>query len=123
MRGCRVMSGRAASFARARRALVIVAAFGSAAAARGQTAEPDAVIEKWSQHWILREDSSVQYQEFKSVKLNNDRAYGEFADPRITFNRDTDKVEVLIARVRRPDGATLDVPKYSQNEVSLNDAA
>jgi len=42
---------------------------------------PDAVIELWEQHWTLNADGSTVYHEKQHVRLNSDRAYGEFADP------------------------------------------
>jgi hypothetical protein len=80
--------------------------------------QPDAVIEEWHQHWTLNADGSSTYHERKHVKLLNDRAYGEFADPRITFDAAADTVEVIHARVRTPAGALVDTPGYSRNEVA-----
>ena len=80
----------------------------AACAAAAQTATPpDAVIELWEQSWTVSTDGSLTYQEKQHVRLNNERANGEFADPRITFNRDTQKVEIVTARTRLPDGRTL----------------
>jgi len=86
--------------------------------AAAQSTPPDAVIELWSQHWTLNADGSTAYHEKKHVRLNNDRAYGAFADPRIAFDRETDRVEIITARTKRPDGTYVDVPGYSRNEVS-----
>ncbi|NUQ50063.1 MAG: DUF3857 domain-containing protein [Phycisphaerae bacterium] len=83
----------------------------------------DAVIELWEQHWTINADGSTAYHEKKHVRLDSDRAYGRFADPRITFNRDTDEVEVVVARTRRPAGGYIDVPDYSRNEVSPGGSA
>lgn len=79
---------------------------------------PDAVIERWEQSWTLGADGSQVYHELRHVRLNHERAYGEFVDPRITFDAGSDRVNVLVARTRLADGRTLDVPDYSRNEVS-----
>ncbi len=79
---------------------------------------PDAVIERWEQAWTVGADGSQVYRELRHVRLNHERAYGEFVDPRITFDAVGETVNVLVARTRLPDGRTLDVPDYSRNEVS-----
>ncbi|MBU0639059.1 MAG: DUF3857 domain-containing protein [Planctomycetes bacterium] len=84
---------------------------------------PDAVIELWEQHWTLEGDGCTVYHEKKHVRLNNDRAYGEFADPRITYNIDVDKLEVSTARVRRADGTYVEAPDYAHVAVSPNSSA
>lgn len=79
---------------------------------------PDAVVERWEPSWTWKADGSMVFEETRHVRLMHERAYGEFADPRITFHRGDDALEVLTARTRLPDGSTLDVPGYSRNEVS-----
>jgi transglutaminase-like putative cysteine protease len=86
-------------------------------------ATPDAVIELWEQSWKLAPDGGSTYREKKHTRLNQERGYSEFADPRITFNRDTQAVEVITARTRLPGGEVLDVPAYSRNDVSPRDSA
>lgn len=81
-------------------------------------ASSDAVILKWDQTWEVRDDGSRVYHERKDVQINNDRAHGEFVDPRITFNAETDKVNVISARTRLPNRDPIEVPDYSRNEVS-----
>lgn len=93
------------------------------AVAQDAGATPDAVIERWDQRWTLRDDGSREYHEVKHVRLNHDRAYGDFADPRITFVKGVDKVDVLVARVKRPDGSYVETPDYSKNEVAAFGAA
>lgn len=88
------------------------------AAQEASAPNPDAVIEEWKQSWTQNADGSIVYHEKKQVRLHHDRAYGEFADPRITFNKATDKVEIITAHVRRPDGRIVETPDYSKNEVS-----
>lgn len=119
---------RAAGLHGPRAAALFVLVFACLASAAGiaqeaSSTKPDAVIELWQQSWTQNADGAIVYHEKKHVRLNNDRAYGEFADPRITFNKDTDKVEVLVARVTTPDGRTLDVPPYARNEVAPRGAA
>jgi len=80
-------------------------------------AEPDAVFERWQQEWTLRPDGGQVYHEIRHVRINDERAHDEFADPRITFNADTDTVEVLVARTRRPDGTYVELPGYADLEV------
>ena len=79
---------------------------------------PDAVIELWEQHWTLNEDGSTVYHDKQHVRLNNDRAYHEFVDPRITYNVDTDELEIINAQVKRADGTYRELPDYSHVEVS-----
>lgn len=83
-----------------------------------QSAPPDAIIEVWDQHWTLNEDGSTIYYEKKHVQLNSDRAYDAFADPRIAYNAETDKLEIISARVKRPDGTYRELPGYSHVKVS-----
>lgn len=94
----------------------------AASAARGEDL-PDAVIEEWRQHWTLSEDGASTLHETLRVRLNNDRAYGDFADPRITFWSDRERVEVIRARTRLRDGRVLETPSYARNEVSPPGAA
>ena len=79
---------------------------------------PDAVILKWEQEWTLNADGSTVYHETQHVLLNNERAYDDFGDPRITYNADTDKLEVLVARTRMPGGGYRELPEYGHVEVS-----
>ncbi|MBN2446967.1 MAG: DUF3857 domain-containing protein [Phycisphaerae bacterium] len=85
--------------------------------------EPDAVIEVWDEHWTLTPDGFTEYYFKQHVRLNNERAYGEFADPRITYNADTDKLELIAARVRRADGTYRQPPAYSHVEVAPDTCA
>jgi hypothetical protein len=80
---------------------------------------PDAVIELWEQHWMLNADGSTVYHEKQHVRLNSDRAYHEFADPRITYNVDTDELELIVARVKMADGTYREPKEYSH--VGLTD--
>ena len=84
---------------------------------------PDAVIELWEQRWTLNADGSTVYREKKHIRLNNERAYGEFADPRMTYHVEQDKLDILVARVRRPDGSVREVPPYAHVTVSPNATA
>lgn len=89
----------------------------------GSVAPPDAVIERWEQTWDMQSSGELVYHELRHVRLNSDRAYGEFADPRIPFHQDTDTVTLKVARTRRPDGSCIDVPDYSRNVVSPGGSA
>ena len=84
---------------------------------------PDALIRLCEQHWTLNPDGSTVYREKTHVQLNSDRVYGEFGDPRIFYNKDADKVEVLAARVKRADGGYVDLADYSTVEVAPDDTA
>jgi len=81
------------------------------------------VIELWEQHWKLNPDGSTVYREKRHVRLNSDRSYGEFADPRITYNTETDQLEVLVARTRLPDGRYRELPDYARIVVSPDASA
>lgn len=75
---------------------------------------PDAIIEVWEQEWRQQADGTTVYYEKQHVRLNNDRTFrGDFVDPRITYNVATDKLEILNARVLRPDGTYRELPDYS----------
>jgi len=73
---------------------------------------PDAVIELWEQNWTLNADGSTVYHDKRHVQLNSDRAYGEFGDPRITYDADTEKLEIIAARTRLPGGKYVELPEY-----------
>ncbi len=79
---------------------------------------PDAVYELWEQDWTLKADGSIVYHEKKHVRLNSDRTFRAFGDPRITYNTDTDELEVLVARTRLADGSYVKLPDYSAVEVA-----
>lgn len=86
-------------------------------------APPDAVIEVWEQHWTLNQDGSTEYHNKQHVRLNNDRSYDEFADPRITYNVDTDELQIINARVKRADGTYRELQDYSHVFVSPDESA
>lgn len=103
---------------------LVLALLGLCGALHAVAAEtPDAVIELWEQHWTLNADGSSVYQEKQHVRLNNERAHHDFADPRITFNADTDRLEVLVARTKLPDGTYGELPDYAKIEVAPDAAA
>ena len=87
------------------------------------TAPPDAVIELWEQSWTLRDNGAIVYHSKQHVRLNSDRAYDEFADPRITYDTKTQKLDVLVARVKLADGSYRELPEYSHVLVSPNESA
>lgn len=84
---------------------------------------PDAVVLVWDQHWTLTDDHSIVYHEKRHVLLNHERAYGEFVDPRITYDKNTQTVDVLVARTKRRDGKYVELPPYSRTEVAPSGAA
>lgn len=88
-----------------------------------QSAPPDAVIELWEQTWTLNPDGSTEYEQLQHVRINHPRAHDEFADPRITYNVDTDELEVTRATTRLPDGTYRDMPDYGHVLVSPNASA
>ncbi len=85
--------------------------------------QPDAVIEQWEQDWILSPDGAQAYHERKRVRLNHDRAYGEFADPKIVYDPRFQEIEIHVARVLTPDGRAIEPPEYSRLEVSPRGAS
>lgn len=105
---------RRAAAARLWTAVTTLALVGALTAApvRAGDVSPDAVIELWEQHWTLNPDGTTVYHLKQHVRLNQERAYGEFGDLRITYNKDTDQLDVLVARVKRPDGTYLPLPDY-----------
>jgi transglutaminase-like putative cysteine protease len=92
-------------------------------AAADPPAPPDAEFELWQQDWTLKPDGSLVYHEKRHVRLNSDRVYRSFGNPRITYNTDTDELEVLVARTRLPDGKYVELADYSTVEVSPDAAA
>jgi len=80
--------------------------------------QPDAVVKLWRQHWSLAADGTIVFHETRQVQINTDRANGDFADPRITYDADTQTVEVIAARTKLPSGKVLDVPEYGRTEVA-----
>ncbi len=89
-----------------------------AAASDGPDAPPDAIIELWEQHWTLNDDESTVYYEKQHVRIHNERAYGEFADRRITCHADTDELKILTARTRLPDGRYRELPPYARAQTT-----
>lgn len=85
--------------------------------------DADAIILSWNQKWTVAGDSSITQHEKKRVLINNDRAIGAFADPRITYNKDWQTIKVLVARTITPDGRVMDVPEYSRNTVAPGESA
>ena len=104
--------------ARRVQACALAIAVCAALAAPLMAAPPDAVIELWEQHWTLNAGGSSVYHSKQHVRLNNDRTYDEFADPRITYDADTDEIEIISARVQRADGTYCELPDYAQTKVS-----
>jgi len=109
---------------------LVVACGGCAApshAASAQSADalstPDAVYEIWEQHWTLNSDGTTVYREKTHLRLNSDRTYDDFGDPRIAFNKDTDVVEVLTARTKMVDGRYVELADYSTVEVAPDASA
>ena len=102
---------------------LLLALLGLFGAMHAAAETPDAVIELWEQRWTLNADGSSVYYEKQHVRLNNERAYHDFADPRITFNADTDRLEVLVARTKLPNGTYRELPAYAKIEVAPDAAA
>lgn len=98
--------------------LVLALLLASGLATAGHAAEPDAEILVWHQGWHLNPDGTVTLTEKQHVRFNNERAFGDLADPRITYNVDTDKLELLVARTRLPDGTYRELPSYGRVEVA-----
>jgi hypothetical protein len=91
--------------------------------AGAQSPAPDAVIELWEQHWTLNADGSSVFHEKRHVRLNDERAYGEFADPRMTYNADNEKLDIIVARTLRPDGTYRELTDYAHVLVAPDAAA
>lgn len=85
--------------------------------------DADAVILSWDQMWTVGTDGSITQYEKKRVLINNDRAIGAVADPRITYNKDWQTIKVITARTITPDGRAMDVPEYSRNTVAPGESA
>lgn len=116
--------GRHAHGARRLACAALLLALSATHASRAQHADgvaelvPDAEILLWEQHWTLRADGATEFEERKHVRLNSDRAYGEFADPKIVYDPRCQTVELLAARTIMRDGTKLEPPPYSRIEVS-----
>lgn len=105
--------------------LLILATVAGAETPKPLTQEPadDAVILLWEDAVTLVPEGGYTWSVKKHVRVNNDRSYGAFADPRITYNADYQSVKITTARTRCPDGRVVDVPKYSRNEVAPQETA
>lgn len=104
--------------------IVLFIALLSATPAWGAPAEtPDAVYDLWEQHWTLNADGSQVYHVKQHVQLNNERAYDEFADPRITYDDATQKLEIITARTRLPGGTYRELADYGHVFVSPDQSA
>ena len=97
---------------------VLLVAVCAAFAAPLTAANPDAIIQDWVENWTLNADGSTEYYFKQHVLLGSDRTYHEFADPRITYDVNTDKIEIINARVQRADGTYRDLVDYSHVQVS-----
>ncbi len=100
--------------------LLVLAIVAIAETPKPLTQEPadDAVILLWEDAVTLVPEGGYTWSVKKHVRVNNDRSYGAFADPRITYNADYQTVNISAARTRCPDGRVVEVPKYSRNEVA-----
>lgn len=105
--------------------LLILATVAGAESPKPLTQEPadDAVILLWEDAVTLVPEGGYTWSVKKHVRVNNDRSYGPFADPRITYNTDFQSVRITTARTRCPGGRIVDVPKYSRNEVAPQETA
>ena len=82
--------------------------------------DDDAVILKHLQHWTLKPDGQMVYEEHRWVQLQNDRAWRRYADPRVDYLEGQEEVELLAARTHLPDGTKLDSPNYAINVVTAD---
>lgn len=106
-------------FAQAALALAALAICANVAALAQQDAQaPDAVYELWEQDWTLKADGSIVYHENKHLRLNSDRVFRAFGDPRFAYNADNQKLEILTARTRLPNGKYVELADYSSVEVA-----
>ncbi len=103
-------------------ALVGALATVAVAQSPGTDAGPDAVIELWEQHWSMTDDGAAVYHEKKHVRMNNPRVFRDMGDPRITYNEANDKLEILTARTRLPDGRYVELPDYAHVKVSPSES-
>jgi Domain of Unknown Function with PDB structure (DUF3857)/Transglutaminase-like superfamily len=91
--------------------------------AAGSFADEDAVILVWEDSVALAADGGYTWRAKEHVRVQNDRANGTVADPRITYNKDFQSVTILTARTVCRDGRVVDVPAYSRNEVAPSETA
>jgi hypothetical protein len=99
--------------------VVLAAVHASAAAAT----KPDAVIERWEQHWTVGADGSITEHVIKHIQLNHPRAYDDVADYRITYDTATQELDIIAARTKLPDGSYREMPEYGHVLVSPNVSA
>jgi len=88
-----------------------------------QYPKDDAVILLWHQHWTIDKDGSVHRRDHRMMKLFNHRPIRAHGDPRVDYNKDTDKVIYHTARTILEDGKILPVPEYSFNVAAPDDVA
>ena len=91
--------------------------------APGALETPDAAYELWEQEWTLKSDGAIVYRDKRHIRLNSDRSYRDFGNERITYNTETDDVQIIEARTRLPGGGYVGLEDYSTVEVSPDDAA
>lgn len=91
---------------------------GHSGAEIGSLSRPDAVFELWEQDWTLSADGSLVYREKRHLRLNSDRVFRTYGNPRIAYDADTQEVEVLLARTRLPGGDYTPLADYSTVEVA-----
>ncbi len=86
-------------------------------------ADDDAVILVWEDAVTTAPDGGYTWRAKEHVRVQNDRANGTFADPRITYNKDFQRVTILTARTVCRDGRVVEVPAYSRNEVTPSETS
>ena len=97
---------------------VLAAATPLVAPAQTAATQPDAVYELWEQDWTLNADGSIVYHENKHLRLNSDRVFRDFGDPRFDYDADNQTLEILAARTRLPNGKYVELADYSAVEVA-----
>lgn len=99
-------------------------ALSAAALAQSPAAvQPDAIIELWEQRWTLNADGSAVYHEKEHVRLFGDRVFGDYGDQRLAYDANSQVLELISARVKRPDGQYVELPPYARVESGLGGAA
>ncbi|MCG3139090.1 MAG: hypothetical protein HJJLKODD_02968 [Phycisphaerae bacterium] len=83
----------------------------------------DAVILRWEQSWNWQADGSLTRRDHRWVRVFDNRAAGEFADPRIDYRSGQDELKIHAARTYLPSGEILPVPEYSFNPAAPDDLA
>lgn len=85
---------------------------------RGKYPDSSAVIVRSSQTFTLDQQGKRGEEYFRALEVFNLTGREKFSDFRIPFNKNEERVEVLLARTYKGDGSAVDVEQKATNDVT-----